>query len=47
MNLLNQKIWILQVQIEAEKRLLKNGKGSNGRLDQLRKELKECLEQMV
>lgn len=47
MNQLNQKIWALKIQIEAEKKLLNNGKGSQVRLNSLKEELKQCLKNIM
>lgn len=43
MNQLNERIRVLRVQIEYEKKLLEQGKGSDERLKQLMEELEECL----
>ena len=47
MNHLNQKVHALKIQIEEEKRLIKNGKGRQIRLDGLNKELNQCLKRII
>ena len=47
MNQLNQKAQSLRIQIEAEKQLVRKGKGSKERVELLKKELKECLQQLI